>query len=563
MRLRTTLLLAFVGLSVLQLLAVVPLALRNLNALLDTQQERRLERQLLTARSWLDRLSAEVDRSLDELVQSDALEELARDAARESPRATLTTAASAAMAPRGLEVLSVFDAQGKTLSCGHLPARLGETDPALFALTQSGAQGPRPVLVDFPGAQGLVSAPALVAARSVDYGEGRVWVVGGLRLTDARAAEVGRLIGAEVSLTGTLEGQAHTWAQGGSVEGPADLRTLPLPPVGTVALRFSRGDLLATRAQVRTAFLALAAISLVLAAVAAFFVSRRVTRPVEALTDATARLAGGALHTQVAVQATGELQTLVESFNRMGTDLRSATERLVASERLAAWQEVAKRLAHELKNPLTPIQMSLETLLAASAKNDPRFQAVFKDSAAAILEEVQRLKRTIDAFSQFARLPRPVLAPLSLAELGAQVLSLYAPHAGGEPARVRFLGDFEPNLWVQADRDQLTQVLVNLLKNAQEAMEGRSGNITARCRSEGPRAILEVVDEGPGVPESQRARILEPYVSTKPNGTGLGLAITLRILEEHGGQLEVGANPNGQGAVFRITLPRLSGPPER
>jgi nitrogen fixation/metabolism regulation signal transduction histidine kinase len=263
------------------------------------------------------------------------------------------------------------------------------------------------------------------------------------------------------------------------------------------------------------------------------------------------------------VQGSGELRTLVEGFNRMSHDLRSATDRLVASERLAAWQEVAKRLAHELKNPLTPIQMSLETLLAASAKNDPRFQAVFKDSAAAILEEVQRLKRTIDAFSQFARLPRPELRALNLGELAAQVLALYTPHQseGAPAAPLRFAGEFEPGLWVQADRDQLTQVLVNLLKNAQEAMEGRAGTITARTRADGAGAILEVEDEGPGVPQSQRARILEPYVSTKPNGTGLGLAITLRILEEHGGRLEVGEG--GGGAVFRITLPRLSEPPAR
>jgi nitrogen fixation/metabolism regulation signal transduction histidine kinase len=222
----------------------------------------------------------------------------------------------------------------------------------------------------------------------------------------------------------------------------------------------------------------------------------------------------------------------------------------VASERVAAWQEVARRLAHEIKNPLTPIRMSLETLLAASQRGplDDRFKGLFTESARAVLEEVDRLKRIVDEFSQFARLPRPELAQLDLADVVQAVMALYAEHDG-----VGYEVVLEKGAVVSIDRDQLTQVLVNLVKNAEEAMAGRKGSIHVRVKK-GPEVLLEVEDEGPGIPPALKARLFEPYVTTKPQGTGLGLAIALRICQEHGGRLEVFDGAAG-GALFRVSLP--------
>ena len=211
---------------------------------------------------------------------------------------------------------------------------------------------------------------------------------------------------------------------------------------------------------------------------------------------------------------------------------------------------VARRLAHEIKNPLTPIQMSLETLLAAQGANDPRFAALFRESAGVVLEEVDRLRRIVDEFSRFARLPKPQLAPVELGELAQGVLALYAsPRAG-----LRLHAHLEPGVHTRADRDQLTQVLVNLVKNAEEAMP-EGGDIHVHVRGSARDALLEVEDTGPGVAPEDRQRIFEPYFTTKAGGSGLGLAIAARILQEHGGRLEVGGEP-GAGARFSLVLPR-------
>jgi nitrogen fixation/metabolism regulation signal transduction histidine kinase len=173
-----------------------------------------------------------------------------------------------------------------------------------------------------------------------------------------------------------------------------------------------------------------------------------------------------------------------------------------------------------------------------------------------MLEEVDRLKRIVDEFSQFARLPRPTLVPLELADAVQPVMALYASHDG-----LDYVTDLAKGVSVKGDRDQLAQVLVNLVKNAEEAMTGRAGKITVRVKAEGTDAVLEVQDEGPGIPEELRARIFEPYVTTKQQGTGLGLAIASRIAQEHEGRLELGSAEAeagaAKGACFRLVLPRL------
>ncbi|HZN92190.1 MAG TPA: ATP-binding protein, partial [Myxococcales bacterium] len=323
-----------------------------------------------------------------------------------------------------------------------------------------------------------------------------------------------------------------------------------LSPDVWLTLSLSRATVEEAERVVLAAVLAFAALGVSLALILALWQSRVITRPVEALTEGARRVAAGDLGAKVEAHAAGEVGALVETFNRMTSDLRRTTDNLVAAERVAAWQEVARRLAHEIKNPLTPIRMSLETLQAASAENNPRFPALFKESASVVLEEVDRLKRIVDEFTRFARLPKPQLQDLDLGELVQQVLTLYASPPPGitlEPA-------LEAGLTAKGDRDQLTQVLVNLVKNAQEAMPG-GGRIWVRARARDGQAVIEVEDTGPGVKPEDRTRIFEPYFTTKGAGTGLGLAIAARVCQEHGGALEVDGEP-GKGALFRVTIPR-------
>jgi nitrogen fixation/metabolism regulation signal transduction histidine kinase len=383
-----------------------------------------------------------------------------------------------------------------------------------------------------------------------------VWAVGGLRLGEAQAEALARLTGAQVA----LESGGQTLAERGLPPGPdALLRTRAVGTVASIALRFSRSDYVAARSQVLRAFAAVTALGLLLSVALGLVVGARLSRPVEALTAAARRIAAGEPGVVVTAPSAGaELEGLVDTFNRMTVDLKAATDQLVASERVAAWQEVARRLAHEIKNPLTPIRMSLETLLAASQRGqlDDRFRGLFTESARAVLEEVDRLTRIVDEFSQFARLPRSQRTPVDLASALQPVLALYAPHHG-----LRYQVALTPDLQVLADRDQLTQVLVNLIKNAEEAMPG-GGCVSVRVAAGDGGAVVEVQDEGPGIAPELRSRLFEPYATTRPHGTGLGLAIARRIAQEHGGRLEALDAPGG-GALFRLTLPLLgTGPLE-
>jgi nitrogen fixation/metabolism regulation signal transduction histidine kinase len=550
MRLRTRLALAFALLALVPLAVVVPPTLTRLRDTLSRELDARMEAATTSAQESLERSAATARRAVEELVDSPAMEDLAREAREQPTRAIQAGTAEGLMKSRGLTVLALFDRGGTVLSAGHLPARRGDPDPALFAVTREKSPKPVPVRVDVRTPSGLRQMPALVTARPVDYGDLRLWAVGGVLLDEGLAQHLARLTQAQVSVrSGDTE-----LARVGTAEPPTVARELPLGEAATVRLVFSRAAAREAEQGVMRAFLLLAGLGGAFAVLLGLLVSRWMTRPVEALTEGARRVAEGARDVQVTEVASGEVGELVRTFNHMTSELKATTERLVASERIAAWQEVARRLAHEIKNPLTPIRMSLETLLAAQEARHPRFPELFKESAGVVLEEVDRLRRIVDEFSRFARMPKPQLAPVDLGELAQSVLSLYAT----PPPGIEIQPAIQAGVVARVDRDQLTQVLVNLVKNAEEAMANKGGALRVRVKGTDGDAVIEVEDSGPGIPPEHRARIFEPYFTTKDGGTGLGLAIAARILQEHGGKLEVGGEP-GQGARFSVVLPRAEG----
>jgi two-component system nitrogen regulation sensor histidine kinase NtrY len=211
---------------------------------------------------------------------------------------------------------------------------------------------------------------------------------------------------------------------------------------------------------------------------------------------------------------------------------------------------VARRLAHEIKNPLTPIAMSVETLRDALDHGRADFREIFDEGTRAISDEVRRLKKIVDEFSRFARLPAPELASVAPEELVGAVLSLFPE----PPAGITVVREVEPGLPpVLADRDQVLQVLLNLVQNAFEAMPA-GGALRIRAARAAGGVALTVSDTGGGIAPADLARVFEPYFTTKQGGTGLGLAIAQRIAEEHGGRLDVSSAP-GAGAAFTLTLP--------
>jgi nitrogen fixation/metabolism regulation signal transduction histidine kinase len=545
MRLRTRLALAFALLAIVPLALVVPPTIAKVSADFSKQLEDRLKNSADMTNLVLADLRRTARAAVEDISAGVALEDFARELRAQEHSPQRLAAAEPLMHSRGLSVLSLLDEKGLTLSSGHLPARVGDPDPALFAAAQSGASDPVAVLVEVREESGVRHLPALVVARPFDYGELRLWVVGGYRLDSQLADQLSRMTDARVEIS-TDEGLV---AGAGAAEPPTIETSIGLPPAGRLTLKISRAPVLRTRALLVGAFVALALLGLALAALLGILVARLVTRPIEAVTGAARKIASGAFDLKVAETASGEAGELVRAFNRMTSELQNRTEQLLASERVAAWQEVARRLAHEIKNPLTPIKMSLETLLAASARGEPRFQELFGETAPAVLEEVERLCRIVDEFSQFARLPGPQLRPVNLSQLAGQILSLYAEPKNGAQMR----SAVSPDVWVLGDGDQLTQVILNLLKNAEEAVAG-GGWIELRIKRVGQQALLEIADSGPGIAREHRARIFEPYFTTKQGGSGLGLAIAQRICQEHGGRLQLSSD-SGTGAVFTLSLP--------
>ena len=228
---------------------------------------------------------------------------------------------------------------------------------------------------------------------------------------------------------------------------------------------------------------------------------------------------------------------------------------LIQAERATAWAEVARRLAHEIKNPLTPIQLSAERLEMKLGERLAREDAeTLRRSTSTIVNQVAALKAMVDDFGDYARLPAPALGRLDLNELVSEVLALY------ENSRVPIQKRLEPVLpAVWADGAQIRQVIHNLVQNAQDALEnvratGRLPAIEVRTELAGDRVRLAVSDNGAGFPEELMARIFEPYVTTKPRGTGLGLAIVKKIIDEHHGSVAIENRPP-RGASVTVLLP--------
>jgi len=223
---------------------------------------------------------------------------------------------------------------------------------------------------------------------------------------------------------------------------------------------------------------------------------------------------------------------------------------LMRAQKVAAWGEVARKLAHEIKNPLTPIQLSAQRVRKAYVKADPAFEKVLNECTRAIVDEVEALKNLVDEFAQFARLPAANLLPGSLHEVIDQALSLY------ESAGVAIDRQLAPDLpRLRLDSDQMKRVLINLVDNAIEATD-KTGRVLIATEFDPVqgRARLSVADDGPGVSAEDRDRLFVPHFSTKRRGSGLGLAIVNRIVQEHHGVIRVEDN-QPRGARFVVELP--------
>lgn len=294
------------------------------------------------------------------------------------------------------------------------------------------------------------------------------------------------------------------------------------------------------------AFLVAAAGVVILACVIGIRIGFGITRPLHALLKGTREMARDNLQYRIPNNRDDEIGVLIESFNQMAQDLVENRRKRVEAEQIAAWREIARRLAHEIKNPLTPIQLAVQQMRDKYAGDDPEYQRFVTDCTEIVTEEVTTLRSLVEEFANFARMPSLSLAPSDLNKSVRRVVRLYPD------ARIHLdLADDQPLL--ELDSEQMRRVLINLIENGIDA-SGKNGQITIRTHGDGETSVLSVIDSGPGVPIADRARIFQPYISTKESGMGLGLAVVRSIVEDHGGHISVTDAPTG-GAQFDLQLP--------
>ncbi|MEK7866199.1 MAG: ATP-binding protein, partial [Planctomycetota bacterium] len=307
-------------------------------------------------------------------------------------------------------------------------------------------------------------------------------------------------------------------------------------------------------------------------------ISRRIAAPVESMTLATRRAAAGDLSGRVTSGGTGELAELVESFNKMLEDLQHGREALAKAEREAAWRGMARQIAHEIKNPLTPLKLSAQHLARAYADGAPGFAKLLEECVEMIVQQVDLLGRIASDFSYFAKLPDRRPQETDLNELARGCVQLFSSTIEGRIETRLSLSEGLPPLWL--DSDEWRRVLTNLIKNAIEAMEGggilsvetERGETVVPGRGTGrrggrieqaaarPWVELRIRDTGPGLPEEVREKIFQPYITTKPNGTGLGLAIVKKSVDDAGGTITLESAP-GRGTTVRVRIPFGPGTP--
>jgi two-component system, NtrC family, nitrogen regulation sensor histidine kinase NtrY len=487
-----------------------------------------------------------------------------------------------------LDFLEFVDKRGTILSSAQWPAKFGYKDNSLPA----GGPPKRAFLRQEELPDG--AALGLSALREVEVGDQPVGVIGGRRLDKeflgslelpagmramlyrnlAKGFSSQLLIvpsGAprQPNLLAPLIEQVQQQRQEASTllhwsDDAADdesIHAIPLSGqdeqlLGILLVGNTRRPYVELRTRIRSAALLVGSAGIVLAILFSGWAAARVTRPVEQLAGAAREVASGNWNTKVPVNSADELGALAESFNRMTKELLEQREQLVQSERVAAWRELARRLAHELKNPLFPLQLTVENLVRAREQSPEQFDEVFRESSSTLLAEVANLKQIISRFSEFSRMPQPQFQRVQLNEIVQNVVrllqaQLHSRENAPIECRLELAEALEP---IAADAELLHRAFFNLVVNALDAMP-QGGALSVRTSQSGNRAMVEISDTGTGLTAEECERLFTPYYTSKAHGTGLGLAIVQSVISDHGGRISVRSEPRN-GTTFTIELPR-------
>jgi signal transduction histidine kinase len=447
-----------------------------------------------------------------------------------------------------LDELALVTSDGTVLAASD-PARVGAREPDLGGRLAEPTGAPR---LRWRGREASLETHCSRGGKGVTLG-----LVGARRVAPM-LERIGKSYGVRLWLTGSAAPphEDPTLERRLRVEGIAGLE---------VTAAISRQPLAEALAQIDASILLSGGIAVLLSVALAVLMARTLSRPIVLLARETRQILGGGARPVRGRGGGRELEELADSFNRAIVELGAVRRRLARTERIAARREVARQVAHEIKNPLAPIRAAVETLRRLRARGAAEFDGYFDEATRTVLEEVQRIKNIVSEFTKFARMPPPRFARIDLEELARGVVALHDTRGDPGRAPVR-LEVTRPLPAVLADRDQIVQVLTNLLQNALEAAatvrdDARVTVSLASAELGGARAgavVLRVSDNGPGIDPRIRDRLFEPYATTKPEGSGLGLAIVQTIVHEHGGEIRFESSPN-EGTVFDVLLP-IDGP---
>jgi two-component system nitrogen regulation sensor histidine kinase NtrY len=540
-------------------------------------------------RREFNRRGEEVARRVDAIAASEAATRMALALSHSSPDYSeyLNEARTIAESQQ-LDFLEFVDGQGTVISSAQWPGKLGYKETAVTV-----SEIPNSAFLkqeELPDGAGL----GLFAIREANLSEKPLFVIGGRRIdkeflaslelpAETRAMfyqNLGTgfspqfLIGAAgavqqadriAPIIQQLQRQSRDtttllrWSSN-----PADDEIIDAFPLtgqdkkllGVLLIGNSRRPYVELRQQIRSVALLCGGGGILLAILLSGWAAARVTRPVEQLAQAAREVASGNWKAKANVTSSDELGELAESFNRMTRELLAQREHLVQAERVAAWRELARRLAHELKNPLFPLQLTVENLMRARQQSPQQFEEIFQESSATLLAEIANLKAIISRFSEFSRMPQPQLQKIQLNDIALNVVRLFQSQfrSPDRPPMECKLDLAEPMEPIAADSDLLHRALSNLVLNAMDAMP-EGGTLTLRTHQNRDFSYIEVSDAGTGLLPEECERLFTPYYTSKPHGTGLGLAIVQSVISDHGGRISV-RSELGKGTTFVIELPR-------